>query len=291
MKISTEIGSAAKAVGEEKAVELAARAGFDCWDFSMFAMRRWDYTHQCALDIPHPLNGRDYLAYSRRLKRIGEDHGIVCNQSHAPFPSAKPGAMPFLIRAIECTAEAGGKICVIHPDNNADAQTNAEMYFALLPFAKACGIKIATENMWNWNRERDEAAPAACSDPESFLEHLAAVKDTDFVACLDIGHAEMKGLNTSAPAMIRALGGQLQALHVHDNDLWHDSHQLPFSMQIDFEGVARALREIGYAGEITLEADTYLAAYAPENYLEGFQHMAQSARRFAAMVEGTEKNA
>ena len=37
MKISTEISSIAKHVGEEKAVELVAKAGFDAYDFSMFA--------------------------------------------------------------------------------------------------------------------------------------------------------------------------------------------------------------------------------------------------------------
>ena len=33
MKISTEINSAAKIVGEERAIEYYARAGFDAWDF------------------------------------------------------------------------------------------------------------------------------------------------------------------------------------------------------------------------------------------------------------------
>lgn len=60
-------------------------------------------------------------------------------------------------RAIECTAEAGGKICIIHPDNDKSAEENAEMYFDLLPFAKECGVKIATENMWNWNEKTEEA--------------------------------------------------------------------------------------------------------------------------------------
>lgn len=32
MKISTEIGSIAKLVGEEKAIELVAKAGFDAFD-------------------------------------------------------------------------------------------------------------------------------------------------------------------------------------------------------------------------------------------------------------------
>ena len=38
MKISTEISSARRLVGEERAVEYVAKAGFDAWDFSMFAI-------------------------------------------------------------------------------------------------------------------------------------------------------------------------------------------------------------------------------------------------------------
>lgn len=46
MKISTEIGSASALVGEEKAVELVAKAGFDGWDFSMFQLFRYDWTEK-----------------------------------------------------------------------------------------------------------------------------------------------------------------------------------------------------------------------------------------------------
>ena len=116
--------------------------------------------------------------------------------------------------------------------------------FELLPFAKDHGVKIATENMWNWNKETDEAAPAACSHHDNFLAHIKAVNDPYLVACLDIGHAEMRGLDTSAEKMIRTLGDSLQALHLHDNDRWHDSHQIPFSMEIDFEKVVKALKDI-----------------------------------------------
>ena len=41
MKISTEIESISKHVGEHKAVELCAKAGFDGWDFTMFDMCRY----------------------------------------------------------------------------------------------------------------------------------------------------------------------------------------------------------------------------------------------------------
>lgn len=287
MKISTEINSAAKIVGEQKAIELYGKAGFDCWDFSMFRMCLWDWGKNCPVDNDHPLKGSNYLAFARELKKIGEDFGMECNQSHAPFPSFKPQVRSMLKRAIECTAEAGGKICVIHPDNNSSPEVNAEFYFELLPFAKECGVKIATENMWNWTRENglNQAAPAACSHHDDFVAHLDAVNDGFFTACLDIGHAEMKGLDTDAPTMIRAIGSRLGALHIHDNDCWRDLHQIPFAGSIDWNAVVKALKDVDYKGEFTLEADTYLQAFNAENIEEGIKNMADAARKLVCMFE------
>ena len=285
MKISTEIGSAAKIIGDERAVEYTAKAGFDAWDFSMFDMVNYDWSTGKTEITNHPLNTGNYASYARKLKQIGLDNGIVCNQSHAPFPSCSKEVRSMMKRAIECTAEAGGKICIIHPDNDKGAEENAEMYMELLPFAKNCGVKIAAENMWCWDKEKDEACFAACSTPESFNAHLDAVNDDYLVACLDIGHAEMRGLNTSAVEMIKALGKRLRALHIHDNDRWHDSHQIPFSMEIDFEKVVAALREIKYKEYFTLESDQYLKDRTPENVLDGLKNMADTAKRLADMFE------
>ena len=285
MKISTEIGSCAKIIGEQRAVELVAKSGFDAWDFSMFDMCNYDWGNKRLLPTDHPLAGGNYLAFARELKQIGLDNGIVCNQSHAPFPTACAEIRSYYKRAIECTAEAGGNICIVHPDNNKGPQENAEMYFELLPFAKSCGVKIATENMWNWDDEKNQAAPAACSDPESFLAHLEAVNDEFLVACLDIGHAEMRGLNTTAVDMIKALGPHLQALHIHDNDKWHDSHQIPMSMQIDFAPVVKSLKEIGYDGYFTLECDSYLKNHTPGNVFDGVQSLAKVDKYLADMFE------
>ena len=287
MKISTEINSAAKIVGEEKAIELIGKAGFDCWDFSMFNMCLWNWRANAPFEGDHPLKGDNYLAFARELRKIGEDFGMECNQSHAPFPTDKPQVKGYLKRAIECTAEAGGKICVIHPVNNWDAERNAEFYFELLPFAKEHGVKIAAENMWNWTRENglDQAARAACSHHDDFVAHLDAVNDEFFVACLDIGHAEMKGLDTSAPEMIRAIGNRLGALHIHDNDRWKDLHQIPFSGSIDWAEVIKALKEVDYKGEFTLEADTYLHAFNAENIEVGIKNLADSARALVDMLE------
>ena len=286
MKTSTEINSIAKFVGEERAVEYVAKAGFDAFDLSMFKMVKYDWKNKVLLDNDHPLAGKDYLKFARRLKQIGLDNGIVCNQSHAPFPSYAPEIRSYFKRAIECTAEAGGKICIIHPDNYKGAEENAQMYFELLPFAKECGVKIATENMWNWNDELNIAAPAACSSPESFVAHIDAVNDEYFTACLDIGHAEMEGLNTNTVEMIKALGPRLGALHVHDNNLHDDSHQIPFSMKIDFEAMVKALREVNYKGDMTLESDAYLHYFCDHDsskVFEGVKNLADAAKRLVEM--------
>ena len=285
MKISTEINTTAKIVGEEKAIEYVAKAGFDAWDFSMFNICDKNWETLIATSNSHPISGPNYLAHARKLKQIGLDNGIICNQSHAPFPMRMEGIMPFVKRAIECTAEAGGEICVVHPDNRKSAEENAEMFFELLEFSKDMGIKIATENMWNWDREADQAIPAACSGHEDFCKHIDLVGSDRLVACLDIGHAEMRGLDTSAVEMIKALGPRLQALHLHDNDKWHDSHQIPFSMDIDFDPIVKALKEINYSGYFTLEADKYLADRTEENVFEGVKNMAAATRKLADMFE------
>ncbi len=282
MKISTEIGSISKVVGTEKAVELCGKAGFDAWDFSMFDMHK-------ALRLPIPgrarLNSVWYLSLARKLKAIGLDNGMVCNQSHAPFPVRLPEVRSVLKLAIECTAEAGGEICVIHPDNNKSAEENAEMFLKLLPFAKSCGVKIATENMWNWNVIKNRSSFAACATGEDFKKHIDVVDDDYFVACLDLGHAEMQGSGDGAVNMIKTLGHRLQALHIHDNDRLHDSHQIPFSMDIDFSAIVKALKEIDYQGYFTLEADSYIKKYDKKNAFEGIVRLKESARKLADEFE------
>lgn len=285
MKTSTEIASIARIVGMEKAVELVAMAGFDAWDFSMFDMCRINWSTMRPIDNPNPLNGPDYLSFARSLKNIGLENGIVCNQSHAPFPVNVPEVRSYLCRAIECTAEAGGEVCIIHPDNNKSAEENAEMYYELLPFAKSCGVKIATENMFNWMDGEDHSCPAACSTGEDFCRHIDIVNDEFFVACLDLGHAEMLGSGDGAVKMVRALGHRLKALHIHDNDRRDDCHQIPFSMNIDFCEIVRALKEIGYNGYLTLEADSFINVYTKENAFDGVVKLRESVAKLADMFD------
>ena len=285
MKTSTEINSICALVPHEKAIEYVAKAGFDCYDFSMFEMARYDWEKEAVKESNSPLVKDDYMKFVKRIKQVASDNGITCNQSHAPFPSGVPDIDKWHKRAIECTAELGGKTCVIHPNVYISAEENAEMYNKLLPFAKDYGVKIATENMFFWDLPNQIGMPASCSSPESFVEHIDAVNDDYFVACVDIGHAEMAGVNGGATRIIKALGGHVQALHIHDNNLRKDLHMIPFSMDINFEEVVKALKEIDYKGEFTLEADSHLGKFDADTCFEGVKELYKSARKLADMYE------
>lgn len=80
MKTSTEIGSIAKIIGNEKAIEFIAKAGFDAWDFTMAnTMWRWSWEKSKEIIAPHPLNGEQYLSYARKLKKMRLDRVSYTN--------------------------------------------------------------------------------------------------------------------------------------------------------------------------------------------------------------------
>ena len=139
--------------------------------------------------------------------------------------------------------------------------------------------------MWNWDFDKKHSSFAACATPDSFNAHLDAVNDDYLVACLDIGHAEMKGSDTTAVEMIHALGPRLQALHFHDNNLVNDFHQIPFSMDIDFLPIMKALKEIGYNGYITLESNSFLENFDSTNAAEGAATLSAAARKLGSMMK------
>jgi len=285
MKISMNLSFVQNIFGIERSIELCARAGFDAFDLSLQKIVSYNFREKTVSIQDHPLLGEDRLAVAAKIRALADSCGIVCNQTHAPFPIHIPELRAALPWALEISGAMGADCCIIHPANNDSAEENAKFFRSLLPFAKKYGVKIATENMWNWNREADHAHAAACSHHDDFLAHIEAVGDDYLVACLDIGHAEMKGLDTSSVAMIHTLGPHLQATHFHDNDKWHDSHDDPFKRDIDFAPIMAALKETGYKGDLTLEIDSgrRAAGISEADALEELTHLAGLAARLRDM--------
>jgi sugar phosphate isomerase/epimerase len=98
----------------------------------------------------------------------------------------------------------------------------------------------------------------------------------------------MRGLETTAEKMIKALGPRLGALHVHDNDKHNDSHQIPFTMQIDFDKMIAALKDVGYRGDMTLECDAYIHSFINgdnDKVFEGVKNLADAANKLVEMFK------
>ena len=286
MYISTEINSFSALGTNERVLRLLKEVGFDAYDYSMF------YGSLAEKEI---LDQEDYLERAKVFRSIADEIGLVCNQAHAPFPTATNDDYPRfgmtteeynayahnkIERAIEVAGVLGAKSIVVHPWNCYSAEENAALYHSFADVARRAGVKIAVENMWNcerWGTDGFRALPAACSHHEDFKAHLDLLPKDLFIACVDVGHAEMRGLNTSCVEMIEALGDYVQALHIHDNDLVHDTHQLPYTAKIDFSSMLAVLKKIGYRGDITLEADVYVKKFPLELYPQAARLMAETA--------------
>ena len=284
MYISTEINSFRDFGDNEKVLRLLKDAGFDAYDYSMF------YGSNAEREV---LSHDDYLLRAKAFRRAADEIGLVCNQAHAPFPTAtRDGrermgmssaeynryAHEKITRAIEVAGVLGAKIIVVHPCNDYTAEQNAELLKSFEKTARKAGVKIALENMWNCeNGTTFRATPAACSHHDDFRAHLEMLPKDVFVACLDIGHAEMSGLNTDCVQMIERLGEYLQAVHIHDNDCVHDSHGLPYTMRIDLLKMLTSLKKSRYCGDVTLEADTYIRKFPLELYPHAAKLMAEIA--------------
>lgn len=292
MLLSTEISSLSRQIGEIRAVKLLAEAGFDAYDLSLFAMQ---YDPNC------PFCKEDYREYTWLLRKEADQAGIVCNQAHAPFPSSvgEPAQDEIIykriVQAIEIASIAGAKIIVVHPKQHLTyrepgnpeklEEMNIEFYRSLIPYCEQFGIHVAVENMWQYDPEQSHIVDSTCSRAEEFCRYIDRIGSPWIVGCLDIGHVPLVG--EDLPRIIWALGAErLQALHVHDNDLHHDHHAMPYTMQIDFAGVTQALRAIGYQGDMTFEANNLCAHLPASAQLSGMRLLHDVGRSLIQAVQG-----
>lgn len=291
MLLSTQNDDLMKAFGFEKAVKMLKDAGYDAYDMSLFQM--FTEADTC------PLNKDNYLERAKEMRAYADAIGITCNQAHAPFASSQGDdkdewRFETIVRSMEIASILGAKCIVVHPKqhltyiNNKQAlwDMNIEFYSRLIPYCEKFGIKVALENMWQYNHKGKRIIDSVCSRPEEFLAYLETLNSPWLVACLDIGHAALT--DEDIPTFIRTLGKKhLKALHVHDVDYRDDRHTLPYMMDIDWAPVLDALAEIGYEGDLTFEADVFLRKLPAPLWETGTRFMADVGRYMVNTV--TEK--
>lgn len=273
MILSTQTDYLYRKFGTEKSIDMIADAGFDAIDLTLFDMKN-DASVFCQ---------DNYKELAKALKEKAQGRGLFFNQAHAPFPCSKNDAeynemiWHRICRSIEIAGIVGAKCIVVHPMHHLPyienteklKEMNMEFYRSLAPYAKAAGVRIALENMWQRDAEK-KIVVSACSRTKEFADWIDTLNDDCFTACLDLGHCGLYGFD--AAEMIKGLGHRLGALHVHDNDYQSDSHTAPYLGKMHWDTICEALAQTGYKGDLTLEADNFYNHFPEE--------LAQSATKF-----------
>ncbi len=293
MLLTTTTGKIGARLGDLKAVELIKKAGFDSIDIDL---DRWDDAG---------FFDGDYIARAKELRAKADELGIPFTQGHAPFNlSLKDGedanyknTFDVTVKCLECCEILGVDILVVHPlqfrtyysNKEFFKELNKKFYSELLPYCKKHGVKIACENMWHSNPKNDYIIDSVCADPDEFNQYIDMINSEYLVACLDLGHCGLT--HREAGFCIRKMGGErIKALHVHDNDYIHDMHTMPFMGKMNWDDITKALAEINYSGNFTLEADKFLADFDDEELtLQALILMRAVSRKLIKQIEEYKK--
>ena len=248
--------------GDEYAIlKLLKDCGVSSYDATLF----WKGTTE------HIGVGPDYEENAKKLRKYADSIGMTCEQAHAYFTGgiseeALKNRYDYIPIDIHIASILSAKAIVVHAVNEFNFDQNLEFIRRFIPYAHKYDIKIAVENCWGV--KDNKPCPMTTSTPEEFVRFLDTINDDHVVACLDIGHAEMNQLGTSAVEMIKALGKRLYCLHIHDNDKWCDAHQMPYTHKIPFATILKELKANDYQGNITFEVETcYSKGECPEAQL------------------------
>ena len=269
--------------GIKRSVEIIMDAGFPAIDITM---------HSPATFFLED----DYRQTARELREMTDARGVVFNQAHAPFGGGydnyTQNLVPTFPRAFEFASLCGIKNVIVHPlqrgryYGHAEElfEMNMEFYTGLAPLAKENGIKIAIENMWQRNPQSKYICDDVCADPVELARYYDTLNDPEaFTVCLDLGHVAICGREPEDA--IRTLGSRIGALHVHDVDYVSDLHTLPGIGKVNWKEVCRALADVDYKGEITLEADYFMKNMDDELIPMAERMLEVSARHLAEQVE------
>ena len=294
MLLATQTDRIGSYFSDFDAIEMIADAGFDSLDYSMFRMSKND-------DL---LNSDDFKPYVLDLLETAKRKNITFTQGHAPFSfSRDDGEQAFIDinlkrakRSIEIASILGIDILVVHPLHFRDYYKNKEFlkevnmnyYRELIPYCEKYGVKIACENMWQYNEEKNLIVDSVCSDPFEFSEYIDEISSEFLVGCLDLGHCPLT--NRNADDCLKIMGSsRVKALHVHDNDLFSDSHTLPFFGKTDWNAITKSLADTGYSGNFTFEADNFLNPFTDKDGAQkALEVMEYIGRKLIKQIEEAE---
>jgi sugar phosphate isomerase/epimerase len=219
----------------------------------------------CEVDVKHielPDEGLHTLNKRRakKLKEVAEAHNLDF-VVHAPWaginiatpsPVLRRTILKRLKKSLVYAGQLGCRLWLFHPGSRTglshiypgkDWQQNLESVRTLLRVARREGVEIAIENT-------PEPFPSLMKSAGDFLRFYEDLGD-DIGMVLDVSHAN---LNNQIQDFIKQFSKKIVHMHVSDNDGANDLHLGIGYGNIDWENVAKLVKEAEYSNLIMVES-------------------------------------
>ena len=266
MKIATTIGEVyAYTSSPADAVRFYKDSGFRYLDYSFYSVARVEN---------HPFMGDNWKQIIRDAKAAADELGFTFVQAHSPDCAVRgekaEHGLRATIRSIEACGMLGIQNMVIHagffpeikrPDGElAFFEENEPFMRALIPAMEEYNVNILFENTTTKHCKDGLFFPVYGKELNNFVEFMGHPL---FGAAWDVGHAHMDAIDQYTEIM--AMGKNLKAIHVHDNDGTKDRHLAPFLGTLDYDSLMRGLIDSGFDGYFTFESDAFFKRHRAAN--------------------------
>lgn len=224
----------------DKALLRLCHIGFKHLDLAM------DY---CAMNKDGFMSS-DWQDWAKRLRSLADNNGVKYTHAHSCGDAGSTGEP--IKRCFEVCNILGVKYMVVHPiykksegvwytDDDEFIKVNKEALKPLIELAEKNNVTILSENLL-WG---------STIHPHSISALVKEVNSDRFGWCFDTGHLNAHGVS------FRNIVGHTvpRSLHIQDNNgHYRDDHLIPGDGNIDWKGFLDTLKEIGYKGDLVLEA-------------------------------------
>ena len=273
MELAIQFYDAWKYRGIDGGIKTIKEAGFDAIDMSYY------------YDAAEFFLGDDYIEKAEEVKKALKKYNLKCRQAHAPIEcyynmEQNDASIEYvrLKRAIESAGIIGINHIVVEgievPAPHAsylNLDYNYNFYKKLEPLCEKHNVIIAVENLRK-----------SFTYPDLMNEIIRRLNSPWFKALVDVGHTWVRA-DMQPGEYIRSLdSGIICGLHVHDTHGIRqgvDEHLLPWSAEIDFDDLMKALKEVGYKGDLTLEIRPFIEKYASRGLLDPALKFAEAVGR------------
>jgi sugar phosphate isomerase/epimerase len=208
----------------------------------------------------HALNKRRV----KKLKQAAETHNLDF-VVHAPWagtniatpsPDLRRAVLKRLTKSIVYAGQLDCRLWLFHPGSRTglshiypgeDWQQNLQSVRALLGVARREGVAIAIENT-------PEPFPSLMKGVDDFHRFYEDLED-DIGMVLDVAHAN---LNSQIQDFLKQFSKKIVHMHVSDNDGASDLHLGIGYGSIDWENVAKLVKEAEYGNVIMIESTEHV---------------------------------